>query len=167
MHRLISRLAAACTIVFVLSVAGVSAADRSAAVDSQFGFKGSQLASPQRNFNLFSFKLRGGGQIDLNTLEISFAGQASFMGQFTAAGLLDPATGAISGTITTANGDTVNWTGAFFSGPDGDIQATVTFVHGTGRFAHFNGEATGPVTLDADDMFSISLDGSIYFNELG
>ena len=128
----------------------------------------SEVISPGRlNPNVRPFKLKGGGQIDLATFALNFAGQATYLGQFTAAGQLDPVLGEFAGTMTAANGDTVNWRGIFQSGPLGEIEATLTLDGGTGRFVHLDGVVSGPVELDADFMFSLNLEGPVRFVDLG
>ena len=159
-------IALACALSFVFAGTTARAADR-----SQLGvpdsLKGDALSPSRHGLILLPFKLKGGGQIDLATLEVTFAGQANYLGQFTATGLLDPALGEIAGTITAANGDTVYWTGFFQPGPDGGIEATLTMLRGTGRFAHFDGIVSGPVSLDEDFMFTLDLQGVVSFVEQG
>ena len=162
MNRHIRKSTVACALSFVLAGTSVYAAGRSSigAPDSI----GGEVLSPSRpNPNTLPFKLKGGGQIDLATFTFSFAGQATHLGQFTAIGQLNPATGLLEGTITAANGDTVNWSGAFQPGPLGEFEATLTFAGGTGRFEHFDGVAGGPVALDPDYMFTMNLEGTVRF----
>ena len=109
------------------------------------------------------FKLKGGGQIDLQTFGFNFAGNATHLGIYSATGQIDPATFQIQGTITAANGDTLNYVAGFQPGPLGEIEATFTVLGGTGRFENASGSASGPVGLDADLMFSLNLEGTIAF----
>jgi len=158
--------AAAFALVLVFAGAGSRAADRSLFVVPE-SFKGDAVSSGRRNTNGTPFKLMGGGQIDLASLTITFAGQATYLGQFTATGLLDPALGEIAGTMTAANGDTLNWTGLFQPGPDGEIEATLTLSGGTGRFEHLDGVISGPVDLDTEFMFTFDLEGTVLVFDLG
>ena len=109
------------------------------------------------------FKLKGGGQIDLSTLGFNFAGTATHLGLFSAAGQIDPSTFQIQGTITAADGDTLDWVAGFQIGPLGEIVAAFTFTGGTGRFAGASGSASGPVALDPDYLFTINLEGTIAY----
>ena len=166
MNRHITKIAVACSLAFVFAGTAVRAADPSS-VGAPDRVKGSEIQPRQPSLHLLPFKLKGGGQVDLATLEFNFAGQATHFGQFTASGQLDPTTGSIAGTITAANGDTVNWSGIFQPGPLGEIEATLTFEGGTGRFEHFDGIASGPVALDPDFMFTMHLEGTVSFVEQG
>jgi len=109
------------------------------------------------------FKLKAGGAIDLNTFNINFAGTATHIGQYSASGVLDPSTFQLQGTITAADGDTLDWIAQFSFGPLGEIDAALTFTGGTGRFANVSGSATGLVALDADFMFTLNLEGTISY----
>jgi len=160
------RIALACALSFVFAGTIAYAADRSV-LGAPDTLKGGALYPSRHNPVLTPIKLKGGGQIDLATLAVTFAGQATYLGQFTATGLLDLALGEIAGTITAASGDTVNWTGLFQPGPDGEIEATLTFFRGTGRFANIDGVASGPVLLDEDFMFTLDLEGTVAFVDLG
>jgi hypothetical protein len=107
-------------------------------------------------------KIKGGGQIDINTFTLTFAGQSTHLGQFTATGVVDP-TFQIQGSMTAANGDVLNWNAYFQQGPLGEIQATFIFAGGTGRFVNAHGTATGPVALDPDFMFTLNLQGTLSY----
>lgn len=120
-----------------------------------------------------TFKLKGGGQIDLATLTLEFSGKAAPLGNYTATGTINPATFQIQGTITVgkvncleldaAKNDSINWIAAFQPGPLGDFQALFTFTGGTGKFVDATGTASGPVVLDPDFMFTINLEGKITY----
>ena len=69
--------------------------------------------------------------------------------------------------MTAANGDTLDWTGAFEIWPLGEIRATLTLHGGTGRFLHADGTASGPVVLDPDFMFTLNLEGELRYVDLG
>jgi len=107
------------------------------------------------------FKLRAAGAIDLTTGGIVFGGVASHLGLYSADGSLNPQDFSILGTIEAANGDTLEFTGAFVIGPLGEIEAALVFTGGTGRFVDASGEATGPVTLDPDFTFLITAIGTL------
>jgi len=109
------------------------------------------------------FKLKGGGAIDLATFTFEFGGTATHLGRYDATGQINPQTFEIQGTITGADGDVLNWTGAFQQGPLGEIEAIFTITGGTGRFTNASGGATGPVALDPDFMFTINLAGTIAY----
>ena len=166
MKRTMTKIALACALSFVFAGTTARAADPSL-VGVSGGMKNDALSPNRHGLILTPFKLKGGGQIDLSTLTVTFAGQATYLGQFTATGLLDPALGEIAGTMTAANGDTVNWTGVFQPGPDGAIDATLTLFRGTGRFEHIDGFTGGPVALDEDFMFTLDLEGTVSFVEQG
>lgn len=109
------------------------------------------------------FKLNAGGAIDVNTFNIGFSGTATHLGQFSASGVVDPSTLQIQGTITAANGDTLDWVAQFVFGPLGEIDALLTFTGGTGRFTGASGSASGLVALDPDFMFTLNLAGTIAY----
>ncbi len=109
------------------------------------------------------FKLKAGGQINLATGAIMFGGTATHLGLYTATGFLNPADFSIFGTIEVANGDTLSFTAAFVTGPLGEIDATFNILTGTGRFAGATGTASGPVALDPDFMFLISVNGDLTY----
>jgi len=166
MNRPPVKIAMACALSFVFAGAGARAAGRTSTA-SPDNFK-SEVISPSRlNPNARPFKLKGGGRIDLATFAFDFAGQATFLGQFTAEGQLDPVLGEFAGTMTAADGDTVNWSGIFQSGPLGAIEATLILDGGTGRFEHLDGVISGPVVLDEDFMFTLTLEGPVRFADPG
>jgi hypothetical protein len=109
------------------------------------------------------FKLKAGGAIDVNTFSISFAGTATHLGQFSASGAVDPSTLQIQGTMTAANGDTLDWVAQFQFGPLGEIDALLTITGGTGRFTGASGSASGLVALDPDFMFTLNIEGTIAY----
>jgi len=106
------------------------------------------------------FKLRAAGQIDVTTGTIAFGGVATHLGLYTANGFLNPDF-SIFGTIEAADGDTLDFTASFSTGPLGEIQATFDFAGGTGRLAEAVGTASGPVTLDPDFTFLITVIGNL------
>jgi hypothetical protein len=108
-------------------------------------------------------KIKGGGQIDVSTFTLTFAGQSTYLGQYTGTGIVDPSTFQIQGSMTAANGDILDWNAYFQLGPLGEIEATFNFTGGTGRFVNASGTATGPVVLDPDFMFTINLLGTLSF----
>lgn len=109
------------------------------------------------------FKLKGGGQIDLSTFSFDFGGTATHLGLYTSTGSIDPSTFQIQGTMTAANGDTLDWVAQFAQGPLGEIQATFTVTGGTGRFTGATGSASGPVALDPDFSFTLKLEGTLTY----
>jgi len=109
------------------------------------------------------FKLNAAGGIDLTTGAVAFGGVASHLGLYRGGGFLNPATFAIFGTIEAANGDMLNFTAAFIFGPLGELDATFSFAGGTGRFVDVVGTASGPVTLDPDFTFLISVTGHLNY----
>jgi hypothetical protein len=109
------------------------------------------------------FKLKGGGQIDLDTFSFNFGGTATHLGLYSSTGAIDPSTFLIQGTMTAANGDTLDWAAQFAQGPLGEIEATFTVTGGTGRFNGATGSASGPVALDPDFSFTLKLEGTITY----
>ena len=107
------------------------------------------------------FKLNAAGQIDLATGSIMFGGVATHLGLYTANGFLNPSDFTILGTIEAANGDTLDFTAFFSTGPLGELEATFNIAGGTGRFAEAVGTASGPVTVDADFAFLIRAVGEL------
>jgi len=122
-----------------------------------FGLASSTLAAPAPVSKVF--KLRAAGQIDLSTGALAFGGVATHLGLYTSEGFLSP-TFSIFGTITAANGDTLNFV-ANFTGLIPPIDATFTFAGGTGRFVDAVGSSFGPVDFHPDFTFEISTRGSI------
>jgi hypothetical protein len=163
MKRVMLRIVFVCAIAFGFGLSVASAGDSSVVGE---GFKDFKVPGGIHHRNFF-FKLRAGGQIDESSSAITFAGQATFLGQFTATGQFDPSTNGYEGTITTATGDTVNWTLRFETSPQGEMEAHVSFNHGTGDWSQFNGWAIGPAELEPDSMFSLRLEGRVSFWELG
>jgi hypothetical protein len=127
------------------------------------GFKDSIVSSAQAQPVERPFKLKGGGQIDLDTFGFDSAGTATHLGMYTSTGAIDPSTFQIQGTMTAANGDTLDWSAQFAQGPLGEIEATFTVTGGTGRFAGASGSASGPVALDPDYSFTLKLEGTITY----
>ncbi len=108
-------------------------------------------------------KLGAAGEVDLTTGAIMFGGTATHIGLYTAQGFLNPQDFSIFGTIEAANGDTLSFTAFFVFGPTGDIDATFNILTGTGRFAGATGTASGPVILDPDFTFLITVNGEISY----
>ena len=126
------------------------------------GLKGDVVSpNPSQGPAARPFKLKAAGQIDLSTLSFEFSGVATHLGNYTASGTIDPSTLQLQGTLTAANGDSLNWVAQFQFGPLGEIEAALTITGGTGRFANASGVASGPVVLDPDFMFTFNLLGSI------
>jgi len=120
-----------------------------------------ETASRQESPVTRPFKLRAAGQIDLATGGIGFGGVASHLGLYSANGFLDPSDFSISGTIEAANGDQLDFVGSFTIGPLGEIEANFIFAGGTGRFEDAAGSATGPVMLDPDFTFLLTVIGDL------
>ncbi len=165
MNRL-TKIAVACALSFAFAGTTARPAERSL-LGVPDSLKGGAPSPSRHGPILTPIKLKGGGQIDLASLAVTFAGQATYLGQFTATGLVDLTLGEIAGTMTAASGDMVNWTGLFQPGPEGEIEATLTFFGGTGRFEHIDGIASGPVALDQDFMFTLDLEGTVGFVDSG
>jgi len=114
------------------------------------------------------FKIRAGGQLDTEHLVVAFAGQANQIGQFTATGTIDPFEDnfrEMRGELSLTRGDTL-----LFGLEFAYLQPAGTLVwfwanNGTGQFQRFHGTASGLVTVDADGLFSLSIDGTSYFDE--
>ncbi len=131
---------------------------------------GTALDSKDRTFYLRStesaaprpFKLNAAGGIDLTTGVVQFGGIASQLGLYTGSGFFTPS-GEIFGVITAANGDTLNFTAGFSVGPMGELEATFFVSGGTGRFVDAVGMASGPVTLEPDFTFLISVNGNLNY----
>ncbi len=121
-----------------------------------------RLSEPQQRQPVRPLKLNAAGQIDLTTGAIMFGGVATHFGLYTANGFLNPDF-SIVGTFKVANGDTLNFTALFSTGPLGDIRATFDIAGGTGRFAEAVGTASGPVTLNPDLTFFISAIGHLAY----
>ena len=145
------------------AVAGLSVADFEAALSPA-----EDLKHPETK----KFKLKGGGQIDVATFTLEFSGKSSPLGKYNATGTINPANFQIQGTITTGKDDcvdlapkqdSVNWTAAFQQGPLGETLAIFTFTGGTGKYDGATGTASGPVVLDPEFMFTISLEGTITY----
>ncbi len=113
--------------------------------------------------NPSAFKLKAGGQIDLATLTVNFAGQASHLGQFTATGTYDPDALSFQGTMTGASGESVVYTVTLEPQPSGEVSAHLTFVGNPGRKPMLlaRGDGMGTLALDADNMFTLDIEGPI------
>jgi len=151
------------TLLFLCVGINAAAEIGASALVSPIGLKGGLVLPLQGQSPIRPFKLKGGGQIDIDTFTFSFAGQSTHLGQYTASGTIDPSTFQIQGAMTSADGDTLNWVAYFQFGPLGEIEATFTFAGGTGRFVDASGSATGPIALDPDFMFTINLLGTIAY----
>jgi hypothetical protein len=150
-------------VVFLSLTAGTAAAAGRIVSSNPGGIKDSRISPEQgQGPTVRPFKLKGGGAIDLATFTFEFGGTATHLGLYVATGQLDQQF-QIQGTITGADGDIVNYTGAFQQGPLGEIEAILTITGGTGRFTNASGSATGPVALDPDFMFTINLAGTIAY----
>jgi len=158
-HRIAHTGLALVTLLFL----GVGSAD--AAGVSLIGAKDATAVSPYVGQHPIArpFKLKAGGAIDLSTFKISFPGTSTHLGHYSAARAHDPSTFQLQGTMTAADGDTLDWIAQFQFGPIGEIDALLTFTGGTGRFAGASGSASGLVALDADFMFTLNLEGTIAY----
>jgi hypothetical protein len=126
-----------------------------------FGLGTSVLATPAPAPVSRVFKLKAAGQIDPVSRAITFGGVATHLGLYTADGFLT-ARLVIFGTIEAANGDQLNFTG-FFVPWFGELRATINLDGGTGRFADAYGTAFGPVVLNPDFTFRITVQGSLEY----
>ncbi len=164
MSRTITRTAIAFVVAALCFTTGAIAGSGTFAGLVPAGFRDSVVTPNQgQDPAVRPFKLKGGGSIDISTLVLQFGGTATHLGQVSGTGQVDPATLQIQGTMTAANGDTIEWIAGFQPGPLGEIEATFTFTGGTGRFTNVSGSATGPVALDPDFMFTINLQGTIAY----
>jgi len=141
--------------------ARVGGADRAAGkVDRSVGritlLRAEERAAPR------PFKLNAAGGIDLATGVVVFGGVGTHLGLYVGNGFLDPSFN-IFGSITAANGDMLNFMAGFVIGPAGDLEATFFFSGGTGRFVDAVGSASGPVTLEPDFTFVISVRGNLNY----
>lgn len=125
-----------------------------------FGLSTGAMAAPEPVSRVF--KLRAAGQIDLSTGALAFGGVATHLGLYSSNGFLSP-TFDIFGTIVSADGESLGFTGFFSIGPTGELQATLNFNGGTGRFAGASGTASGPVTLNPDFTFLITASGNLEY----
>jgi hypothetical protein len=146
--------------IFIFACLGAGAS----AGMSASGVKDETLAPNQEQGpTIRPLKLKGAGQIDVSTFAIEFSGVATHLGKYTAIGMVDPNTLQIQGTLTAADGDTLDWVAQFQFGPLGEIVAAFTITGGTGRFTGASGSAAGPVVLDPDFMFTLNLEGRIAY----
>jgi hypothetical protein len=106
-------------------------------------------------------------QIDVGTCQLSQLGRTAFYGEQ----VINSAAGTQSGerTLTAANGDVLRAVHAGTSWPSGPGQisfvTTMTFVGGTGRFAHATGQAHGEGTASLiTHSTSVTLDGWIAYD---
>lgn len=124
-----------------------------------FGLGTSMPAAPTPVSRVF--KLKAAGQIDPVSRAITFGGVATHLGLYTANGFLTPRL-VIYGTIEAANGDQLNFIGNFVPW-FGELLATINLDGGTGRFADAYGRVSGPVTLNPDLTFRITVQGSLEY----
>jgi hypothetical protein len=124
-----------------------------------FGLGTSVLAAPTPVSRVF--KLKAAGQIDPVSRAITFGGVATHLGLYTADGFLTPRL-VIFGTIKAANGDQLSFTGNFVPW-FGELRARINLDGGTGRFANAYGTVSGPVTLNPDFTFRITVQGSLEY----
>ncbi|MBZ5640146.1 MAG: hypothetical protein LAO51_15475 [Acidobacteriia bacterium] len=122
-------------------------------------FKASSMPQAPHGFSL---KVKAGGQLEPG-VAVTFAGQATHLGQFSAAGQYDSSILQMVGTITVSETDTLHWYGGFETGPAGGLQAVIRFAGGTGRYVQIQGTVVGPVAMDADYMFTMDLEGTVFF----
>ena len=107
-----------------------------------------------------AFKLKAGGQIDLESSTVSFAGQATHLGQFSATGTYDPDLFTFQGTMIGGSGDVLAFTATFETQPSGEIVAQLSFLGGAGRLFLSSGDCVGTLSLDADNMFTLIIEGT-------
>jgi hypothetical protein len=118
-------------------------------------------ATLRQKYPFVAMKLKAGGQIHAESGLVTFAGQASHLGQFTAVAQTNP--WGFEGTMTAASGDAADFYAFFQVGESGERTAYVRFVSGSGRFFDVYGETEGPATLDDDGMFTMSVEGRVHF----
>jgi hypothetical protein len=155
----IARAGLAFVLAFPCVAFGAFAAGGSSPVIADAG-NGDIIVRAQPNDS--AFKLKAGGQIDIETSTVSFAGQATHLGQFTAIGTYDPDRFAFQGIMIGASGDTVSFTATFEPQPSGEIVAYLTFLGNPGRRPLFlaTGEGVGMLVLDDDYMFTLDIEGT-------
>jgi len=150
-----SRVAAALALLLVSGIAWAGSAAFVAPIDFD-------RLHPVRERPETGFKLKAGGQLDMDTMTVTFAGQASHYGQFTATGTYDPVLSVLHGTMDCGgDGHTVTFTITFGPGNSGEVPAEFTGLGGPGwPLYNSNAVATGTITLDDDFMFTLDVDGT-------
>jgi hypothetical protein len=106
------------------------------------------------------FKLRADGQIDFTTSVVGFAGQATHIGQFTAAGTLHQDL-VIRGTIVRSNGDSMLFIVALQSAPPSSTGALMKFLGLDGPLFNEVGEGTGTISVAPDGAFTLAIEGAL------
>ncbi len=158
MTRQVVRLIIAVVIALVWLGTGARAVVGTATATGE-AFKASSMPQAGHGFDL---KIKAGGQLDPG-VAVTFAGQATHLGQFSATGQFNPSTLQMEGTIIVSEADTLRWYGGFKYGPLGEVEAVVRIAGGTGRYVQTQGAAHGPVAMDEDFMFTMDLEGSVFF----
>jgi hypothetical protein len=158
MTRRVVRVTIAVVLALVWLGAGARAAAGTATATGE-AFKASSVPQAPHAFDL---KIKAGGQLDPG-VSVAFAGQATHLGQFSATGQFNPSTLQMEGTVVVSEAETLHWYGEFGVGPLGEFEAVVRIAGGTGRYVQTSGLATGPVAMDADFMFTMDLEGTVFF----
>ena len=118
--------------------------------------------APQPLFIEHEFKLKGGGQVDLDAGTMSLAGQASHIGRLTFEGTLVPGTGRFHGTMFGQNGEGYNADFTLDQPVPGVYALTMTFSTQSTHSDFVRGVGTGPVHMDQDNMFTVEIDGTLF-----
>ena len=153
----IVKIALAVVLAFPCAAVVAIAADDASVVPPD-GVKGNRFPILEPHDS--AFKLKAGGQIDLESSTVSFAGEATHLGQFTATGTYDPDSFTFQGTMIGGSGDTLAFTATFETQPSGEIVAHLSFVGGAGRLFLSSGNCVGTLTLDDDHMFTLVIEGT-------
>src|SRR5262245_58240722 len=108
------------------------------------------------------FKLKAGGQVDLEGGTLTMAGQMSHVGQFTCEGTFDAATWTFYGTLTDRSGDTANFDMTLVAESDGVYTAIIVFSTQSTHNNFIRGVGSGLLRMDQDFMFTVEIEGPIY-----
>ena len=127
------------------------------------------VLQPSASAATVPYRARGAAQF-VNANDFVGSGNATYLGKYTETGTVafaatnDPNVLAVDGSAvyTAANGDELH---AVFAGQlngvTGTINATVTYVGGTGRFADASGTATLIAHVLADGSLEVAVDGTL------
>ena len=150
-----SKFSRSLTVLMLLAALLVACGPRPAAAGDQVPFLGSARGA------ITNVVPDAGGLI----LTVTATGKATHLGQFSRSEtlLFNPATGAISGSITftAANGDQLvgTVTGQFTSATT--VAGTYTFTGGTGRFEDASGTADFSLSTSDGVNFTVQFEGSL------